>query len=464
MKKIGIFLALVVGLIGIVFSGIVFWVSGDEFEIENFSNENYDNISNITDGVRVVQKNGKEGVINKYQELVLPISYNNIRVIDKKIVAQIGEKISVFDLNGKKILEESGVCIVPNKDIYLELKNDKMGMLDENGKEIVPPLYDIIRYLSNGLAIVKSEGKYGVINKEGKILTPIKYSYIKDYSNGMALVIDENMNGGFINDKGIEVISPKFKYTEDFQKNSTVVLIENKFAVIDKNGNYTIPPQEERINSIGKDLYSVKEGDKFYLKNMYNININNIAYDEIGTVKDGMIAIKIGDKFGYINEKGKNIIKPEYKEIGECLNGIIVAKSEINGKFGLLDYKGKFIVAPKYEYIKDRNKETFIVGNNEGKEGVINKFGKEILPLIYDSVNYLNSKLVLAKKDKEIKIFVLYNKITKELKLNADEKIIRYSSKEIVIKSPQGIKVYTMDDEGIIKHNIDIDIDIILEE
>lgn len=456
MKRIGMFLVFVIGLIGIIFSGIVFWMSGDEFEIENFSNEIYDNISSVVDGVRVVEKNGKEGVINKQQEVVLPTSYSNIRVIDKKIVAQNGEKISIFDLKGKKLFEKSGVCIVPDKNIYLELTNNKAGILDKIGKEIVPPIYDKIKYLSNGLAIVKNGSKYGVINKEGKILTPIKYSYIKDYSNGMALVIDENMKGGFIDDKGIEVVSPKFKYTEDFQKNSTVVLIENKFAVIDKNGNYTIPPQEGRINSLGEDLYSVKEGNKFYLKNMYNMNINNIAYDEMGAIKDRMIPIKIGDKFGYINVEGEDIIKPEYKEIGECLNGIIIAKSEINGKFGLLDYKGEFLVAPKYEYIKDRNKNTFIVGNNEGKEGVINKFGKEILPLIYDGVNYLNSKLIIAKKDNEIKIFVLYKKSIKELKLNTDEKIIRYSTKEIMIKSPQGIKVYTIDDEGTIKHNIDI--------
>lgn len=66
----------------------------------------------------------------------------------------------------------------------------KEGIIDENGKIIVEPIYDeIIRIKGNqNYLIVKSKGEYGAINKDGDIIIPIQYSWYEtdpyeDYDN-----------------------------------------------------------------------------------------------------------------------------------------------------------------------------------------------------------------------------------------------------------------------------------------
>ncbi len=60
--------------------------------------------------------------------------------------------------NSKKVLEKEGL-------ISFE-KEDKHGFIDKDGNEIIPCIYDSVEEFSNGLALVKLNGKSGYINKE----------------------------------------------------------------------------------------------------------------------------------------------------------------------------------------------------------------------------------------------------------------------------------------------------------
>ena len=51
---------------------------------------------------------------------------------------------------------------IPHKD-----ENGKWGYVNEKGKWVIPPRYDLAKAFVNGTAIVKVESKYGIINDDG---------------------------------------------------------------------------------------------------------------------------------------------------------------------------------------------------------------------------------------------------------------------------------------------------------
>jgi hypothetical protein len=69
-----------------------------------------------------------------------------------------------------------------------ETKDGKVGFVNQSGAYQIEPNYDYVRTLEtyrqntffrDGYAIVSLEGKYGVIDENGKIIIPIEYSHIR---------------------------------------------------------------------------------------------------------------------------------------------------------------------------------------------------------------------------------------------------------------------------------------------
>lgn len=48
---------------------------------------------------------------------------------------------------------------------------DKYGIVNSEGEEICPPIYDAVRIYKNGYAAVKKDNKWVLINRQGMFLT-----------------------------------------------------------------------------------------------------------------------------------------------------------------------------------------------------------------------------------------------------------------------------------------------------
>ena len=87
--------------------------------------------------------------------------------------------------------------------------NDKWGVIDKEGKVIIPCQWEEISYFSEGLAVVMDEnGKYGFIDKGGNVVIPCQWNYADRFAEGLAFVLDDNEKFGFIDKRG-KVIIPR---------------------------------------------------------------------------------------------------------------------------------------------------------------------------------------------------------------------------------------------------------------
>jgi hypothetical protein len=139
------------------------------------------------------------------------------------------------------LLAFTGCTRTPTQPPIISWDNGKAGLLDQNGKVIVPIQYDDIDEFSEGLACVTVgrsayKRKCGFINMTGKVVIPLKYDFADSFSEGLAVV---RLDGkyGFINKRGKVVVPLKYdNVATPFSEGSARVLLGNREFFINKTG------------------------------------------------------------------------------------------------------------------------------------------------------------------------------------------------------------------------------------
>lgn len=144
----------------------------------------------------------------------------------------------------------------------------------------------------------------------------------------------------------------------------------------------------------GMVVFKNSKGELGYKNSSGKVVIPAGAYYNVYDFNDGMALIDEVGYFGYINKKGKKVIdlsaKGYHSATGSFYNGITVATEYGDGRYNLAIFnkKGKLLAKSAHKY------DTFFLSNNyivvvkDGKYGLINRKGKEIVKPQYDDINY----------------------------------------------------------------------------
>ncbi|WP_395067402.1 WG repeat-containing protein [Flavobacterium sp.] len=270
-----------------------------------------------TDGFGAIDKEGNEitmfkyGMIpqNPYQKFYRTNDYND------------SNRNYILDLNFKEIGSNFEKIYDWNENLFIVIKDSKMGLLDLNNNEILPCEYQSISQdFKNNLSVVIKNDAYGVINSSGKIIIPCKYHFlVLDYSNTIYVQIkDENIAFGN----------------------------KIKSGVIDRVGKIVIPILYDSLESIGYGLWKVKIKDKYGIVTIENKEITPVKYDEIYSLENGFCIAKIDFGYGYINKLGQEITHFYYQKPANFKynsENKLTAKAFLGGKEVTIDDNGKVI-------------------------------------------------------------------------------------------------------------------------
>ncbi len=400
------------------------------YPTKNFKNI-YDEISEFTKNELIaVKKNRKWGVVNRDGELLTPLKYDNIREFDDEFVlVNIDDTTSDSNYNsywrGKwGLLNKNGEEITPIKYsriekfgfesrissddefIFINIDDGKLadgytnlywrgkwGLINREGREIVPAKYDIILNFSDGLApvnigvngmgerggsgknIAYYGGKWGFIDRDGREAIPLKYNDVEHFHDGVAAIIYKNKIG-FINKMGREIIPPIYDgdpWSFDYQNFSDGVIklkLNGKWGFVDKNGKKIGDFIYDYVGNFGGGIAAVHKNKKLGFINkdgklivpliydpLYDQERDNIYDYEITSIllSEGLVSVILNDKLGFIDKSGKEIIPFIYEPFTSYENVIISYFSEglapvlLNGKFGFIDREGKEILPFIYD-------------------------------------------------------------------------------------------------------------------
>lgn len=201
-------------------------------------------------------------------------------------------------------------------------------------------------------------------------------------------VISENNKFGVINKNGEVVVSPI--YDEIDIPNPSKPLFICMYGYDAQNQQYNIKVLNDKAEQILYE-YVVVEAIKI------NPTISEIPYEK------SVLKYKQNGKYGLIDFEGNVIVKPEYEQIDslDYKEGLLLVKKD--GKFGVINIKGATVVKAKYDEIQSDgyyedgagfDKIGFIVGekaDNYYKFGYINFNGKQILDVKYNQIERIQN-------------------------------------------------------------------------
>lgn len=275
-----------------------------------------------SDEYYTIKNNKNFGLINSRGVLVIDSVYKNVGISSGKddrlmnfYARKHNDSIVYFTKDFRKIAITAENSFVRNGRIVFS-QNGKWGIMDESGKILIKPIYDMIDSFENyNYVTAKTDNfkKNGIISRDGKIITPFIYDEIRNY--GENIIVISNNKYGLINHKGKSILPTIYKSIESFFDN------EGNY------GNYFIAKGDNLTQLIAPDkklIISDLKGGFSEIKQVFR-NQRRVFPFQIKVNKEGET-----ERFLYgLKDQNLNIItKPEYESITVVQNGITCGQIE----------------------------------------------------------------------------------------------------------------------------------------
>lgn len=325
----------------------------------------------------VAYENGKFGVINNNGDIVINPQYDEI--------------ISIPN-NSKPVF----VC---NYDVNDEAGTYKTKVLNAENREILTG-YEKIEAIDNydskqniwfedNILRVSKNGKYGLIDFEGKEIIPCEYDEIVALTSiRNEFLIKKAGNIGLVNEKGQSIIPTQYKailtLKEGYNSEYIIVNEENKYGVINTTGTVLIEPNYEAVKYLNSStMFAIKESGVWKLYDTENSNtIIDGGYDDIVEVKNDNITIIKEGKYGIININKEEKISPQYDDLKYVFSIYYIAKKD--GKFGVINSENEEVIPFEYTNMVYVENGGFIQADKSETETVIfdNNLGQKLSGII----------------------------------------------------------------------------------
>ena len=232
------------------------------------------------------------------------------------------------------------------------------GICNASGKEIIPPLYELITFYENFFVVKTKDNKHAVFDlkgknktgfiydliapeyemfpRQGKLLYFFSYIYGPDKNNEFY-----NAKCGIFNSEGKEVFPCELVWISSFgdQKTNTLVITSK---TTQKNG-----------------LISYSTGEILI----------PIQYDELHSVKEDLCLCRLNDKYGFLNIHGEVVIPFEYDSATDFENGVaqvvkggvasIISNPLTGTSLSIVEGQSKSKVDQSIPQTGDKNEDTF---------------------------------------------------------------------------------------------------------
>ena len=385
----------------------------------------------------VINQDGEEVIIPSYQEMiVIPNKSKDVFICTYNINEQTGTyQTKAINSKNEEILTgyeqiEALENIDENDNVWYEEKilkikqNGKYGLIDFNGKELLPAEYDEITVLDGieNSIIIKKDGKLGLVNDNGSIIAEAKYADIKNlgntYKNGY-IIVDENGKHGVISTTKKQILENKYdEIAQIYLEDSYLVKEDGKQKLIDSKGNTIIEDGFDEIKS------ATSNGIIFVKDNLYGeINISGettieAKYQELREAKNGIYIAKQNDKYGIIDENEIEKISFDYTGIAYNEKANLYLAEDASYKTSIIDDKFnvkltgilseineeqsyiRMRINNEYKYYNLKCEEksnteilkdnTLFLSKKDGKYGYVDKKGNVVVDYIYDDATEQN--------------------------------------------------------------------------
>ena len=372
---------------------------------------------------------------------------------------------------------------------YFPIKvNKKWGLIDAEGNIELEPVYDAIgEFKQFGFAVMQRNGLVGLLNQSGREVVPPKFEDLKVLNRELVAVMDQgqwmviDLNGNIILQKGYEQL-------EVWEDKYLAYRSQNKWGIVQKDGRQITAAQFDEIQLEDSRYFYTKNGDSWGLLNLQGQELIPAIAEEIKIFNDSLYFYKEGHHWGAIGLDGAGLLPPQYDYFSKISDHFIklyannklyvysinsrkvIGKGEHddyypfsknyiiskkNRKLGLINWQGEVVLLTLYNEIQAYERNQFRV-NFEGKWGVVGANQEVVIPIEYDYIAPLREKVCMVKQDD---LFGVVNFKGEEIvppkfhRIELDGKTGRAYFKKAGGFSEESLTLLNFDDEGQLVEN-----------
>lgn len=317
----------------------------------------YDSVDLLQDnGLVIVERNGKYGLINHEELIIAAPQYD-------------------------KIWQHQG-----NRALFLQ--GERYGYLDEKGQIAIPAQYEEARFFADDRAAVKKGEHWGYIDRDGRDAIPAQYHAAGDFSEGLAAV-RQNGEWQWIDTQGKTAATLDGRY-------SHIQPLENGITIASQGGgNHTIKSLSDAAGLATHNTsreYLVNRDGKRLTDGDYILQISDCAPDAPVRFKKNP-----DDLWGLYDHEGREILPPTYEHISHFCDGLADASRDKHQAY--IDHQGREVLTPDYEYT-DPFAEGLAAVEKNNLTGYIDRDGREVIPLQFARGEYFKGGLASFKNEK----------------------------------------------------------------
>lgn len=355
---------------------------------------NIDSVSTFRDGVAIIFKNGKQGLIRQDGKILLPIEY-------KKIEWNNGKHIYVTQLDEWTILNQKGREIGRQKADSIFYLNDSLLVKNtssfaqirnvHNQKDQQIFLGDVKDVFGKNFILQNSNRTF--IAQDSTQLISEKFEGDVQWNEEFFVVKKKTYQGSeniIINTKGESIVADSFKFSHEMIE----LKIKSNWGIFDKDLQEIIPPMYNGIKKNGEHLIVNFKG-QFGVINQENDWMIPPQYLSIEPIDE--FNYKMVDKYlrEYISD-GRDKVEARlyydfYDEFG--------VEQDINKQFRLVDKKGNVITDFKSGKYNGHG-EIGILFKNDQQHILLNKEGNELFKIThYDTIIFSDDEYLAIQKN-----------------------------------------------------------------
>ncbi|MFN0204360.1 MAG: WG repeat-containing protein [Bacteroidia bacterium] len=362
-----------------------------------------------------VKKGTHFGLIDTNFQTLLPFEFDAYEKIENGFIVSKAEGEGWANNYGRLKIPCNQAVVAEVTGGWLRAMHEgKWCIMDTNGTKLSQLVFDeISTYSEIGYFTVRIDDFWGIVNRSGNLVVPCKFDKVNViHNNSNYFIVNQGKKEGLYHLQEGEIIPCQYDDI-DFHEDGLIVARNNqKFGLLSKNGSQLQPLTYDKVvymnveeNGLRKVFYRVEKSYHHGLCNQNGEEVIPCIYDSPLLYERGYFIAEQARKIGLLNGAGELVLPCKYDKIGTPnKEGYLTIWN--NNLTGLVRLGTGEIVPCKYDNITPfRQNNQFIRVKIGSSYGLLDEFGKVILPVRYSQIEDFEDNVIIIQFDQKWQMF-----------------------------------------------------------